>query len=273
MANPQTENGHIDIADELAEAFFNLQVSGRQWRLIWVILRKTYGWKKKEDRISVSFFEKKTGLDRWNIHRELKKLIARKIIFKNDNGFIASYGLQKDYSKWITETIIKNDNDKTVVENDNRPLSKLTTKPLSKMTPTKETKETIQKKWPERPSPKALETFLKVKTEEIYQSFPRKADPSNSFKSITRILKNPPPDLICPVGGLMLAVKNNRAKIEAEETEPRYMIQSNNFFGKAERWKDFLNPMESGSATKQSSSYPLTGSLLDQYPPGYIYTQ
>lgn len=129
--SPQAEDGHIDIAHEIAEAFYMLQLSGNQWRLLWVILRQSYGWKKKEDRISFSFFQSQTGLDRRNIGRELKELVSRHIIVKNDNGYIVSYGLQKDYMKWILKPLSK----MAIVNNDNKVLSKLTT-----------TKETIQKK-------------------------------------------------------------------------------------------------------------------------------
>ncbi len=130
-ASPQAEDGHIDIAHEIAEAFYRLQLSGNQWRLLWVILRQSYGWKKRQDKISFTFFESKTGIDRRNIGRELKELVSRHIIVKNDNSYIVSYGLQKDYSQWIYKPLSK----MTIVKNDNKVLSKLTT-----------TKETIQKK-------------------------------------------------------------------------------------------------------------------------------
>ena len=115
----------------------------------------------------------------------------------------------------------------------------------------------------------SLESFLKVKSEEIYDSYPRKADRPNSLKSITRILKNPTADLICPAGGLKLAVQNYRGKVEDEGTEARYLIQSNNFFGKAERWREYLEPI-AGPSSKPPSGYPLTGSLLDKYPMGSV---
>jgi phage replication O-like protein O len=264
MANPQAENGHIDIAHEVAEAFFTLQLSGNQNRVLWVILRQTWGWKKKADRISISFFEKKTGLDRRHIYRALMELKERKIITiaKNGNRRTSSYGFQKDYSLWKPPI-------QSIAKNSNSLLPKLATKLLPKMAPTKEKKETFKKKRPITDSPKALETFLKEKAEEIYQTFPRKADRPNSIKSITRVLSAPPADLICPVGGLRLAVDRYRAKIKAEGTEPRYMIQSNNFFGKSERWKEFLEPTSEPSP-KPSSSYPVTGSLLDRYPLGSV---
>lgn len=100
MANPQKEDGHIDIANELAEAMYQLQLSGNQWRLLWVILRQTYGWNKKIDKISISFFQKKTRLKRRHISRLLKDMVKRKIITKKDNDFIVSYGFQKNYEFW-----------------------------------------------------------------------------------------------------------------------------------------------------------------------------
>jgi phage replication O-like protein O len=152
IASPQAEDGHIEIANELAEAFYNLQLSGHQWRLLWVIIRQTYGWKKKQDQISFTFFEQRTRIDRRNIAHALSDLAERNIIVKNNNGFITSYGIQKDYVKWIRSPLLKSTTrtNKTPLCKDDRskpllktPVVKSTTKPLSKSTPTKETKETI----------------------------------------------------------------------------------------------------------------------------------
>jgi len=119
MASPQRENGHIDIANEIAEALAKTQLSGYESRILWVILRKTYGWHKKEDAISITQFQKATGLDRRNIFRTLKKLEDRKIVVKNDNSFIKKWAFQKDYERW--KTIVKNDNNSKL-------LSKMTTR-------------------------------------------------------------------------------------------------------------------------------------------------
>ena len=92
MANPQRENGHIDVANEIAEALAKTQLSGYESRILWVILRKTYGWHKKIDSISITQFEKATGLKRRHIQRTLKKLLNRNIITKNGYGFITKWG-------------------------------------------------------------------------------------------------------------------------------------------------------------------------------------
>lgn len=113
-ASPQAEDGHIDIANELAEAFRRVNLSSYEWRILWAILRETYGWHRKMAPISLTDFQKATGLDRSNISKTLSKLIGRRIIRKgietkkkfrrysgdSDNTNSITYGPQKDYLKW-----------------------------------------------------------------------------------------------------------------------------------------------------------------------------
>ena len=126
MANPQKENGSLPIANELAEAFARLQISGNQWRIVWVILRQTYGWNKKTDKISMTQFQQKSGLKRRHTFRALKDLTDRKIVTKNDTTFITTYGINKDYSQWQMspkKAYVQNGN-KTVTKNDTKTVTK-----------------------------------------------------------------------------------------------------------------------------------------------------
>ena len=123
MVNPQKENGHVRIANELVEAFQLLHLSGNQWRLLWTILRFTYGWNKKADCISLTTFEKFTGIDHRNVKRNLDVLAQRKIISKDGSGYIMKYGIQKDYSKWQTgveNSTSVNNNTSTSVKNNTK---------------------------------------------------------------------------------------------------------------------------------------------------------
>ena len=88
MANPQKENGHLGIANELVEAFQRVHLPGNQWQILWTIMRLTYGWNKKVDCISLSTFEKHTGLDRRNLKRDLDILFSKDIILKDNSGYI-----------------------------------------------------------------------------------------------------------------------------------------------------------------------------------------
>lgn len=98
MANPQIENGFLRIANEIAEALSTVSLSASESKLLWVVLRKTYGWNKKEATISVTDIQKLTGLDRRNASRAKAKLIRRNII----NQASAYLKLNKDYDSWDT---------------------------------------------------------------------------------------------------------------------------------------------------------------------------
>lgn len=97
MASPQKENGFTAIANELLEVVARMPLAGRELNVVIFILRKTYGFNKKSDYISLSQFEQGTGIDRKSICRVLTKLISSKIIIKNGSF----YGLNKDYSVWL----------------------------------------------------------------------------------------------------------------------------------------------------------------------------
>jgi phage replication O-like protein O len=145
VANPQIEDGHVDIANDIVEALARINLSGREMRCLWVILRKTYGWHKKTDLIALSQFSLMTGLSRQTVCKILRGLLSKKIIGvdKNDNSQINSYSFIKDFEKWqpcCRKRQLLTKKELTVDEKGNRV--------LSKTTHTKEniTKETIQKK-------------------------------------------------------------------------------------------------------------------------------
>jgi len=100
MANPQAENGHVDLANELVEALAKIRISGEEMQCLWVIIRKTYGWKKKEDWIALSQFQEMTGINHGNVCRALRGLLKKNIVVKKDDRRGVSYGIQKDYLKW-----------------------------------------------------------------------------------------------------------------------------------------------------------------------------
>jgi phage replication O-like protein O len=88
---------YLKISLGIAEALCQTQMSGYEHRCLWVILRKTYGYNKKEDWITLGQFEQYTGLKKPHISRTLQGLLDRKIITKNGK----KYGLNKRFEQWI----------------------------------------------------------------------------------------------------------------------------------------------------------------------------
>ncbi len=97
MANPQIENGYTKIANELLDALSRTPMRGELWRVIMFVIRKTYGFNKVCDRISLSQFELGTGMDRRNLRRALKEAGVNKTLLKTENG----YKLNKNYNQWL----------------------------------------------------------------------------------------------------------------------------------------------------------------------------
>lgn len=145
MANPQKEDGYTALANEIWDALARYRLSGEEWKCLIVIFRKTYGWKKKSDRIALSQFSKMTDMKRQNVARALKSLSSKRIIcvIKTDYREALEYRFNKDFDEWVP--VIKKD-----ACNQNRlgSVIKIDNQLSSKVMHTKETltKETIQKK-------------------------------------------------------------------------------------------------------------------------------
>lgn len=101
MANPQLEDGYTKISNELLDALYRVKLSPYEMRVALYVIRKTYGYNKKSDTISLSQFEKDIGIDRRHIHRAIKKLVPKQVLgaYRGDKNVI-SYYIKKDYTKW-----------------------------------------------------------------------------------------------------------------------------------------------------------------------------
>ena len=126
MANPQLEEGYTKIANEIMEALAKIRISGEEWQILNVILRKTYGYNKKEDWISLSQFCLATGLTKSSICRAIHKLLIKNTIDKKDNGSAPLYSFNKDFDTWkpLTKKIMLTKLIKGIDKKDNLPLTK-----------------------------------------------------------------------------------------------------------------------------------------------------
>lgn len=234
MASPQVENGYTKISNELLEAVIAIRLSGEESQVFWHLVRKTYGFGKKEDAISMGQFSKATGINRPCICRALNKLIAKNIVIKKDNRKANIYCIQKDYTKWkvLSKKI-------TVIKKDNTLLSKKITKVLSKKIHTKDNKETITK---ERGADLFFEQFCSV--------FPGEIHKTRTLKNWNTLMKKKvnPQDLI-------RAAKNYRADCEGKNKT--MFFYASNFLGRDAYYLDFLQdkPEPQSEADRVAARY------------------
>lgn len=210
------DNGYTRIANEILEALARLDLSGREFRVAVAIMRKTYGFQKRVDWISLDQLSEITGIAKENVSRVVTALCLRKIIIKEGDGYTKKLGMNNKLKEWFEpEQIVKNDNGGAAkqqnVENDK--LSNPTTdivvsdnghveidngdvgfqQPQKKETITKEIFkemfESLWKPWPKGfgnkgPKDKAEAEFLKIKPDrELFASMIRARDAQGADKA------------------------------------------------------------------------------------------
>ena len=89
--NPQLEDGYTKISNLLLEDIMRAKISKEELLIALAIVRKTYGWNKKEAPISTYHFSDLTGLNRRNAIRGIKKLLDKDLI-KRKKGKKLKYG-------------------------------------------------------------------------------------------------------------------------------------------------------------------------------------
>ena len=111
MPSPQLERGYIRIANKIMDALISHRIPGNEMQCLLYLLRRTYGWNKKQASISYCEFGCATGLSKRNVIRAIKSLIEKRVILlvgvKNDTHAeddqdcrANAYKLNKNYSEW-----------------------------------------------------------------------------------------------------------------------------------------------------------------------------
>lgn len=102
MANPQLEDGHTRIANEILENIMKVSLNGTQFRLVMAIWRYTYGFQRKQHEMSISFLAEAISASRSQVDRELLVLIERKIIEVVATGKRGGrvLGFNKKHTEW-----------------------------------------------------------------------------------------------------------------------------------------------------------------------------
>ncbi|QAS52831.1 replication protein [Halobacillus litoralis] len=99
MANPQTENGYIKIANEIIDEVIRRDFSKRQTAILHMIWRLSYGCNKKSAVIPKLKDFALCGVSKQNVTSELEHLETCRVIYwdRSTNEFT----FNKDYEKWI----------------------------------------------------------------------------------------------------------------------------------------------------------------------------
>lgn len=104
MASPQKENGYTAVANELLERIVATGLNGTELAIIFLVLRKTYGYQKKQDEISLSQFCNAIPVSKKTIVTALFNLQLVKILTLVKKGSSKNcsnlWAFNKDYETW-----------------------------------------------------------------------------------------------------------------------------------------------------------------------------
>ncbi|MCM8782211.1 MAG: replication protein [Candidatus Omnitrophica bacterium] len=100
IGSPPLEKGHTRIANELLEAIIAYPFTAAQIKVILVVIRKTYGWRKKKSEISYGAISYLTGLNKRYIKKVVEQLIRDHVLTKEKNKSKNILGLNKRYPQW-----------------------------------------------------------------------------------------------------------------------------------------------------------------------------
>jgi len=107
VATPQTEKGYVRIANELLDALLRYPFKGHEFKVVFCIVRETYGWNRKTARTSFGTIARLTGISRRQVIRICKTLMERSIVTRVGESECRAHtmGIVKDYEKWVGHTV------------------------------------------------------------------------------------------------------------------------------------------------------------------------
>ncbi len=209
------------VPNEILEEIASSRAFCARTRVLAVIIRKTMGWNKKEDWISLSQFEGMTGILKRNVCRALDQLLARKIILKSENKYCLNPTAKawQEFSK--LRKILKPEN----LDSQNGE------KPFSDLTPTKDTftKNNLLQN-------KSKSVFMTEHDFEIFwQEYPKKI---SKKKASEKFLK-----LKCDLLPTILeALKKQKASSAWQENGGQFVPHPATWLN-GERWEDDIVPL------------------------------
>lgn len=196
------EDGYTRIANDLFEAVMCADLTARQLKVVMAIIRKTYGFGKKLDRITNTQIAEMTGIHHTHVCKAKNEMIAMNIVISSGNKI----GINKDFTEWnfnisqVSETLAKSAN-KTLAKtaNSHKP-SQLNTKE----TTTKEKKESNTPLTPRevkggesvkptkrKSAPINYDEYLNAYNEEVGDRLPHAVEANEKRKTrIRKIIKN-----------------------------------------------------------------------------------
>lgn len=217
-----------DILDRLLPI-----LSPSQFKLVMAIVRKTYGWHKKSDDISLTQLERMTGMSRQTVIDASAPLRASGFIVIGRSGRrgVLNYSLNINVD---TESLVKTlDQSKNLTTLNNTTSlvqildtqKKLTKEKKSERAKARQSSSHLRKKGTGASDPAALAAFS-----QFYQAYPRHVGKEDALEAWTKLA--PSPELVAEI---MAGVERYAETVK--DADPKFIKHPGRWLN-ARRWED-----------------------------------
>ena len=249
---------YTQIPNKLLEAAYGLHCSGAELAIILVVLRYTYGFQRASHKLSLSFLAQATGRHYNRVSLDVRRLLARGVLYEQSS---ANYNrprvlaINTRCEEWVSLISV------TVTENDDTPITVNDDTDLT----VHDDQEIKRKERSKRKHGHSNEHQKSCsEAEELYEYYAdrvRAGARADAIRSIKKLLGVKADDGSDPYSREVLRSCIDCYAGNGMPTDKHYRIQCNNFFGRAERFKDYLNDKKPAYSTAFS---PLQDDLQRQ---------
>lgn len=99
-----TENGYTRTANDIQDRLCQLDISGSQFQVLNAIIRTTFGYNKKSDRVTNTFLVELTGISEKAVRDALITLAERQIIHCEKAGIMKIVAVNTTVSDWVLKS-------------------------------------------------------------------------------------------------------------------------------------------------------------------------
>lgn len=96
---PALADGYCRVVNALAEGLASHPITSVQQRVLWAVIRMTYGWNKAKDRIAASQLEEITGMREQHCSTALNQLIDAGVIIR-EGGSRSAVKINTNIADW-----------------------------------------------------------------------------------------------------------------------------------------------------------------------------
>ncbi len=113
---PQLEHGYTRVANELLEAITMAPFGRNQYKVLMVLIRKTYGFNKTSDQLALSQIQLRAGISKTQTSVAVAELVKLNVLIAGDGRYAREFSINKAYGKWDASVRV----DLSVLSSENR---------------------------------------------------------------------------------------------------------------------------------------------------------